>query len=135
MSALHHAVLEKRNPCESAMFAAWCLSLTRISSLYKTKRSGVDVKEEKRERLLTAAPFSGSMFHKTLYTKSSHGGVKSKGRDWSSGATAKPREGELVGYGADKIGIDNVGHKLLSKMGWAEGNKIGIGSGSGIDAP
>lgn len=93
------------------------------------------MKEEKLERLLTAAHFSGSMFHKTLYTKSSHGGVKGKGKDWSSGGAAKPREGELVGYGADKIGIDNVGHKLLSKMGWAEGNKIGRGSGSGIDAP
>lgn len=104
-------------------------------SLYKTKRSGADVKEERRERLLTAAPFSGSMFHKTLYAKSSHGGAKTKGRDWASGATAKPREGELVGHGADKIGTDNVGHKLLSKMGWAEGNKIGRGSGSGIDAP
>lgn len=33
-----------------------------------------------------------------------------------------------------KIGSDNIGHKLLSKMGWKEGSGLGA-SGSGMEAP
>lgn len=33
-----------------------------------------------------------------------------------------------------KIGADNIGHRLLSKMGWKEGSGLGA-SGSGMEAP
>ena len=33
-----------------------------------------------------------------------------------------------------KIGSDNIGHRLLSKMGWKEGSGLGA-SGSGMEAP
>jgi hypothetical protein len=41
----------------------------------------------------------------------------------------KTRDGEVVGQAAAKIGGDNVGHQLLSKMGWAEGDRIGKSGG------
>jgi hypothetical protein len=34
-----------------------------------------------------------------------------------------------VGRAAAKIGEDNIGHKLLSKMGWNEGDAIGKSDG------
>lgn len=49
------------------------------------------------------------------------------------GAGSRRRDGELVGEGAERIGGDNVGHKLLSMMGWAEGDRIG--KGEGLDNP
>ncbi|ODO07246.1 hypothetical protein L198_00825 [Cryptococcus wingfieldii CBS 7118] len=104
-------------------------------ALNKTKRSGVNVKTQVRDRLLGAAPYSGGMFYKALHSKSSAGKPKVKGNDWGAGQSAKAMEGEEVGFGADKIGNDNVGHKLLSMMGWAEGEKIGKAGGSGIDMP
>lgn len=47
---------------------------------------------------------------------------------------AKRKEGEVVGEGAKMLGEDNLGHRLLSKMGWAEGGKIGKGDG-GLNQP
>ncbi|TYJ56385.1 hypothetical protein B9479_002933 [Cryptococcus floricola] len=104
-------------------------------ALNKTKRSGVNVKTQVRDRLLVAAPYSGGLFYKALHSKSTAGKPKVKGKDWGAGQSAKAMEGEEVGFGADKIGNDNVGHKLLSMMGWAEGEKIGKAGGSGIDMP
>jgi len=54
-----------------------------------------------------------------------HAGKKKKGDGFGNGnafvrgagASARAREGELVGEGAEKIGNDNIGHKLLSMMG------------------
>ncbi|WVQ70948.1 hypothetical protein IAR50_000473 [Cryptococcus sp. DSM 104548] len=104
-------------------------------ALNKTKRSGVNVKTQVRDRLLGAAPYSGGMFYKALHSKTSAGKPKVKSKDWGAGQSAKPMEGAEVGFGAEKIGNDNVGHKLLSMMGWAEGEKIGKAGGSGIDMP
>ena len=49
------------------------------------------------------------------------------------GTVPKNREGEEVGFGADRIGADNIGHKLLAAMGWTEGS--GIGSQKGMANP
>lgn len=43
-------------------------------------------------------------------------------------------EGAVVGEGADRISADNIGHQLLSKMGWTSGQQIGRGIG-GLDEP
>ncbi|KAE8224924.1 hypothetical protein CF319_g2253 [Tilletia indica] len=60
-------------------------------------------------------------------------GGKGKGRDGPGGAgrgapahASKNQEGAQVGFGAEKIGEENVGHKLLKIMGWSEGTGIGI---------
>jgi hypothetical protein len=46
----------------------------------------------------------------------------------------KRREGEAVGEGAAHLGEENLGHKLLSKMGWSQGDRIGKGDG-GLNQP
>lgn len=43
------------------------------------------------------------------------------------------RDGDAVGHGAAAIGEDNIGHRLLSKMGWTEGTRIGMSGG--LEAP
>lgn len=63
-----------------------------------------------------AGDFSGGQFYKALYARKDKGKDKDK-RVRGTGASVRAREGELVGEGADKIGEDNVGHKLLSRMG------------------
>ncbi|KAK0552862.1 squalene synthetase-like protein [Tilletia horrida] len=58
-------------------------------------------------------------------------GAKGKGgsgKNTASHAT-KNIEGAEVGFGAEKIGEENVGHKLLKIMGWSEGAGIGIVEG------
>ena len=45
----------------------------------------------------------------------------------------RARDGEEVGGGAERIGMDNVGHRLLSRMGWADGDRIG--KSGGLEAP
>ena len=47
---------------------------------------------------------------------------------------SKRREGEVVGEHVKALGVENLGHRLLSKMGWSEGGKIGRGEG-GLNVP
>lgn len=58
------------------------------------------------------------------------GGAKGPG---DRGSSTRAREGDLVGEGAAQIGQENIGHKLLSKMGWAAGDRIG--RTGGLEAP
>jgi len=39
------------------------------------------------------------------------------------------RDGEVVGSKAEPIGESNIGFKLLSRMGWSKGERIGISGG------
>lgn len=52
-----------------------------------------------------------------------------KAGDQAAEAEAK----QLAARGA--IGPDNVGHRLLSKMGWKEGEGVGAKDNKGITAP
>ena len=87
----------------------------------KTSQSGRNVDERRLDKLLHAANFSGGLFYKTLYSKGGKlckVGKKAKtGPSRDAGSSVRHREGDLVGEGADRIGMDNIGHKLLSKMG------------------
>lgn len=87
------------------------------SVLIKLSRSGL--KDEIRlQRLLAAARKRGSgAFFSALGGKKK--GDKSLAAAFvrGTGASARAREGELVGEGAEKIGNDNIGHRLLSMMG------------------
>ncbi|KAK8865942.1 hypothetical protein IAR55_001091 [Kwoniella newhampshirensis] len=105
---------------------------TRFTVLIKLQRSGTLIDKVRRERLLTAAPQSGGQFYKTLFARGGGGGGKGKGRA-PPGPSVRHKDGDLVGEGAEKIGMENIGHKLLSKMGWAEGDRIG--RTGGLDAP
>nr|XP_018267262.1 uncharacterized protein I303_01247 [Kwoniella dejecticola CBS 10117]OBR89420.1 hypothetical protein I303_01247 [Kwoniella dejecticola CBS 10117] len=106
---------------------------TRFTILTKNKRSGTLVDEIKIDRLLSASQKVGGSFYKALYTRGG-GGKTAKGKGGGDrGTSVRHKEGDMVGHGADKIGQDNIGHKLLSMMGWAEGDRIG--RGAGLEAP
>ncbi|KAG0149391.1 hypothetical protein CROQUDRAFT_39822, partial [Cronartium quercuum f. sp. fusiforme G11] len=52
------------------------------------------------------------------------------------GTHGNNREGALVGQGASELGQENVGFKLLAKMGWTQGETMGsISSTNGLQAP
>ena len=104
----------------------------RFPILIKLARSGIEVDHRRVSRILSGAQGSFGIGTKAA----AHG----KGKDpkkvgqtgWGS-HTPRNCEGAAVGYGADKIGAENVGHKLLLMMGWREG--AGIGQVGGIAEP
>jgi hypothetical protein len=55
------------------------------------------------------------------------------GRGGGGGSHA-PRNGEIVGASASKIGSDSFGHRMMQKMGWQEGKGLGQ-SGEGLINP
>jgi hypothetical protein len=43
--------------------------------------------------------------------------------------TARNRDGDVVGAGASEIQADNIGYRLLQRMGWDESQRIGLSGG------
>lgn len=94
------------------------------------------------DRLVEASTMTSGQFHKQFYGKGAH---KANKFDKSTRQNGKPgparqtmpslraKDGDQVGGGAERLGMDNIGHQLLSKMGWAEGDRIG--RGGGLEAP
>ncbi|KAH8996442.1 hypothetical protein EDB86DRAFT_2829114 [Lactarius hatsudake] len=97
--------------------------VARFTRLIKTTRSGLRIDERKVARILgNPAP--------------PQGGGKGKGKGKGKAVVKiRPREGELVGGAAPKIDGSNLGFKMLSAMGWEEGNRIGTVGGVGLDIP
>lgn len=56
-----------------------------------------------------------------------------RGRD--KGSNANVREGDIVGEKAPEIDPNNIGRKLLEKMGWAKGEGLGAIGNQGINEP
>ncbi|EST10137.1 G-patch domain protein [Kalmanozyma brasiliensis GHG001] len=113
----------------------------RFPTLIKTSKSGLNVDYRKVKRIVysnAGATFGNdagrSDFKDKGRNKKGKGGGQAGGMYGVGGGTVpKNREGEEVGFGADKIGADNIGHKLLAAMGWTEGK--GIGSSQGMANP
>lgn len=92
-------------------------------------------------------------FFKAKYGGNAGKGPKTPGSAGRSGPAVRHNEGDAVGHGALAIGSENVGHKLLSKMGyvaipslfafaglmaisfvsWSQGDRIGLSGG--LEAP
>ncbi|KAI0031135.1 hypothetical protein K488DRAFT_36734, partial [Vararia minispora EC-137] len=89
----------------------------RYTSLAKTTRSGIMINESKISSIVRR-----------------NGGSVTVTRRDGKVYSVKPREGELVGKEAPKIGDSNIGFKMLSAMGWKEGVQIG-GETGGLDVP
>ncbi|SJM85623.1 related to protein SQS1 [Zygosaccharomyces bailii] len=53
----------------------------------------------------------------------------------SSKAKFHTKEGEIVGQDAPKIGKDNIGRKMLEKLGWSNGEGLGAMGNKGISEP
>jgi hypothetical protein len=113
------------------------------SVLIKNSRSGQLVNHAKIDRLVRASQSAGGSFYKSMYGSGKANGkankfASSKGKSTAAKGNGnmpslRARDGEEVGGGAEKLGMDNVGHRLLSMMGWAEGDRIG--KGAGLDQP
>lgn len=96
----------------------------RYTTLIRTSRTGWGVKEDKVRAVMKR--FGGG-----------RGGGRGggKGGGGKGGQMPRHRDGDEVGKEAPKIGENNIGFKMLSSMGWSEGDRIG-GTGSvGIEAP
>jgi len=105
------------------------------SILIKTSRTGVTPNRGKVARILNVQ--SDSAFYKASWSpRSGSGNHTMPGRGGGGGGpdASKRREGEVVGADSKMLGAENLGHRLLSKMGWSEGGKIGRGEG-GLNVP
>lgn len=76
----------------------------------------MNINERKITRILGNASISGGDFYKAMH---SGGGGKKKagGGGGGAGSAVRHRDGDQVGEGAAAIGMENIGHKLLSRMG------------------
>lgn len=99
----------------------------RYVTLIRTSRTGLKIDEPKIRRLLRAAEDAedgAGAFNRSYYRQGNDGEGGSGGK-----VRIKTKEGEVVGRTAARIGMDNIGHQLLSKMGWTEGERIGMSGG------
>lgn len=116
--------------------------------MYKNTRSGQSVDYAQIDRLVKASQAPGGLFYKSYFGGKKPNGKPNKfdksGKGKKAGKTTtahgngnmpslRARDGEEVGGGAERIGMDNVGHRLLSRMGWADGDRIG--KSGGLEAP
>lgn len=62
-------------------------------------------------------------------------GKNSTERVNSSKAKFHTKEGEIVGQDAPEIGKDNIGRKMLEKLGWSNGEGLGAMGNKGIAEP
>lgn len=114
------------------------LSVFLFSILIKTSRTGGPANRGKVARILNVQ--SDSAFYKASWSpRSGSGNHTMPGRGGGGGGgggpdASKRREGEVVGADSKMLGAENLGHRLLSKMGWTEGGKIGRGDG-GLNVP
>ncbi|KAI0058739.1 hypothetical protein BV25DRAFT_1829724 [Artomyces pyxidatus] len=96
----------------------------RYPMLSKTTRTGFSVNERKVTRILR---------NMGVTSRGGPGAGGWGGKSGGSGMVAKPRDGEVVGKAAPKIGSSNVGFQMLAAMGWSQGDRIGITGG--IEVP
>ncbi|QRV94143.1 Serine/threonine-protein kinase [Ceratobasidium sp. AG-Ba] len=100
----------------------------RYVTLIRTSRTGLKIDESKIRRLLRAAEDAEDggvgAFNRAYSRRDNDGEGGSGGK-----ARIKTRDGEVVGRTAARIGVDNIGHQLLSRMGWTEGERIGMSGG------
>lgn len=103
----------------------------RFPTLIKNSRSGLNVKQGRVNAILRSV--GGASFGKGSRT-GVNGASKDDGRKKKERIPLpRNQEGAQVGFGAERIGQDNVGHRLLSAMGWVEG--MGVGATQGMSDP
>lgn len=107
----------------------------RFPILIKTSRSSLEMvtvrSERKLQGILGGARSNGD-FYKSKYGKKDKAALPGSTARTGAG-TQRHKDGDAVGGGASAIGSDNIGHRLLSMMGWTEGDRIG--RSGGLDVP
>jgi hypothetical protein len=91
------------------------------------------VNEAKVSRIILSSSKLGGSFYKAMYSKSGGGGGGSarRGPPGGPGSAVRHKDGDQVGEGASRIGMENIGHRLLSKMGYVAFACYGIGVACG----
>lgn len=105
---------------------------SRFTTLIKNSRSGVNVDTRKVRSILSGrgeASFGGNSLKKGKSAKGGKSAGGGGGLGKMGGSAPSNIDGSAVGWGADRIGADNVGHRLLTMMGWAEGSGVGASGG------
>lgn len=96
----------------------------RHNVLYRTMHTSVsnaDNRKVQKYLSITSTWTSGKNKSYTWDAKAASSAAKRNG----GGNVSRNYDGAVVGEGADKIASDNVGHRMLAKMGWSEGMQIG----------
>ncbi|KAG6879360.1 hypothetical protein C0992_003278 [Termitomyces sp. T32_za158] len=99
---------------------------SRYTTLTKTTRTGLFVDEGKVSKIVRRSVRGGG-------GGGEFSGSKTRGARGGGYAMPVHKEGDEVGKAAPKIGESNIGFKMLSLMGWSEGQ--GIGKSGGLDVP
>ncbi|CDK28113.1 unnamed protein product [Kuraishia capsulata CBS 1993] len=73
-----------------------------------------------------------TFFRSELVSKGSRNGTSTSTKNKSS--KLRLQEGEVVGDGAPAIGQENIGRRLLEKLGWTQGSGLGV-ENMGISEP
>ena len=101
----------------------------RFPVLYKTSRSFYTANTFDRAVVASSKGLLSrdGKFAKQFARKNGKAAGKAKAGGGFGGATAGAtlRNGEVVGAGAAELGKENLGHKLMEKMGWSKGMALG----------
>lgn len=95
---------------------------SRFITLIKVQRSGKNVDTRKVKSILYGRGDESFGIRGPRGLKAKGG---TSGGSKTGGSAPANIDGSAVGSGADKIGADNIGHRLLTMMGWAEGSGVG----------
>ncbi|CEH15556.1 RNA-binding protein RBM5 and related proteins, contain G-patch and RRM domains [Ceraceosorus bombacis] len=142
-STLSLPPMDKRSRAQVHMLAS-AYSLTskskgngnsRFATLIKNSKSGQVVDQNRVNKVLRGAGGGafGATFGAKQKSKNRANGPAGRGAVRDAGRAAivpKNQEGTQVGFGAEKIAESNIGHRLLSMMGWKEGSGVGATPGS-----
>ncbi|KAK9451075.1 uncharacterized protein V1518DRAFT_174189 [Limtongia smithiae] len=99
---------------------------SRFTMLYKTARTAEAL------GMARGGDFGGGRSH---FVASRGGRTAGAGGGGGGSGQFRHREGDVVGSDAPEIGQDNIGRRLLEKMGWASGQGLGVEENRGIHAP
>lgn len=113
----------------------------RYTTLIRTTRSGLGINEKKVAKIVRMdCQRHGMLVPERLQFSGSRGGPGGGGGGRGGHGGIKHKEGEHVGSAAPKLSDTNLGFKMLAKLGWAEGDRIGLASrageeGRGLEQP
>ena len=89
---------------------------------------------ERINRILRGRPIFHRIDQKPQHKKGEKSKSKSSRGDASS-SRARFKEGDIVGAEATEIGSSNLGRQMLEKLGWIQGQGLGVDGNKGINEP
>jgi hypothetical protein len=108
---------------------------TAVQELKQLKKVAKD--EKKKVEIVGKSGAPDPLAREDDLTPPSQGGKGERGKEKGErGGVPKQKykDGDEVGKAAPKIDATNVGFRMLTMMGWSNGERIGV-DGQGLDAP